>query len=62
MIATKRSNKSQFVKSCKISWQEVTSGGKVQDKFFMCESADAMWHVTEMKKSPSVIINIKVGK
>jgi len=49
-------------KNCKISWQEVKKDGTFQDKSFMCSHPDAMWHVIQMRKSPSVIVNIKVQK
>ena len=45
-----------------ITWSEVRSDGTIQEKSYMCKSQDAMWHLIQLRKSPSVILNPKIGK
>lgn len=46
----------------RLVWQEKKNDGTIQDKTHMCNQQDAMWHVIQMRKSPSVIVNIKIER
>jgi hypothetical protein len=52
----------QKIKDCKILWQEVKKDGTLVEKSYSCSRTDAMWHMVEMRKSPSVIINPRIKK
>lgn len=46
----------------KLVWQEVKADGTIQDKSYACNQPDAMWHMLQMRKSPGVIVNIKIER
>ena len=46
----------------KLVWQEVKADRTIQDKSYACNQPDAMWHVMQMRKSPGLIVNIKIER
>lgn len=49
------------VKNTRLSWQEITSDGAVSNRTYTCDAKSAEWHMTQMRKSPS-LRNIKLTK
>jgi hypothetical protein len=49
------------IKNIRLTWQEVKNDGTISARSYACDDKSASWHLTQMRKSPS-LRNIKMEK